>query len=236
MSGERFLPAIAAALADVQSEGENISTLSMVKLFEKILMVFDHLGPVLHFAKQDMYSKCESLKQAAANHATLKQLVEADKAAGVVTKKNSCGRNLHRLNAVLCFMRLLLSKLLEDVNISIKDAASFAYDQALSPIHPYVVRTAVWAGMYVLPSRQVFMTSIGETEESALEPSTTFTTGSPAVEAAILALYDEPMPASDVAPTSMFTASSWWGTTATAKADAVAEAGPPTTATNDLPS
>jgi hypothetical protein len=52
MSGERFLPAIAAALADVQSEGKNISTINMVKLFEKILMVFDHLGPVLHFAKQ----------------------------------------------------------------------------------------------------------------------------------------------------------------------------------------
>jgi hypothetical protein len=133
-------------------------------------------------------------------------------------------------------VNVLISRTLILTLPSAQDAASFAYDQALSPIHPYVVRTAVWAGMYVLPSRQVFMTSIGETEESALEPSTTFTTGSPAVEAAILALYDEPMPASDVAPTSMFTASSWWGTTATAKADAVAEAGPPTTATNDLPS
>ncbi|GAX75706.1 hypothetical protein CEUSTIGMA_g3149.t1 [Chlamydomonas eustigma] len=236
MSGERFLPAIAAALADVQNEGDSISTLSMVKLFEKILMVFDHLGPVLLFAKQDMYSKCESLKQAAATHATLKQMVEADKAAGVVTKKNSCGRNLHRLNAVLTFMRLLLFKLLEDANISIKDAASFAYQQALSPIHPYVVRTAVWAGMYVLPSRQVFMTSIGETEESAREPSTTFTNGAEAVEAAILALYDEPMPASDVAPTSMFTTASWWGGSATAKADAATEVGTsaPITSTQPL--
>ena len=81
------------------------------------------------------------------------------------------------------------------------------------------MQTAVWAGMYVLPSRQAFMLSIGESEESARETAGVFVSGAPAVEAAVLALYDTAMPASDAAPTSMF-ASSWWGTTAAAPAPA----------------
>ena len=46
-----FLNAIADALAAVRAQGEEISTAAMVELFEAILKVFDHLGPVLHFAK-----------------------------------------------------------------------------------------------------------------------------------------------------------------------------------------
>jgi hypothetical protein len=60
-----------------------------------------------------MQTKCDSLKVGAAKHATLRGLVDADKKAGIVTQKNSCGRNLHRLNSVLAFMRLLLAKLME---------------------------------------------------------------------------------------------------------------------------
>lgn len=38
----------------------------------------------------------------------------------MITLKNSCGRNLHRLNAVLAFMRLLLDKLLQNASTSVK--------------------------------------------------------------------------------------------------------------------
>lgn len=135
-------------------------------------------------------------------------------AAGRVTVKDSCARNLHRLLCVVTFMRVLLEKLAESESVSIKDAASAAYEavrglqqhlntpclwivtssnfdslfmashatifiglfalhpcyntpvlflcslQSLSPIHIYVVRAAVWAGMYVLPSRAAFMQSV----------------------------------------------------------------------------
>ena len=74
---QRFLPRIASALAAVREQGDEISTASMAALFDSIITVFDHLGPVLHFAKQDMHSKCESLKEAAATHATLRGLVDA---------------------------------------------------------------------------------------------------------------------------------------------------------------
>ena len=44
----------------------------------------------------------------------------ADTQAGTLTQKNSCARNLHRLNAVLTFMRLLLARLITDSQVSIK--------------------------------------------------------------------------------------------------------------------
>jgi len=32
--------------------------------------------------------------------------------------------------------------------------------QSLAPVHPYMVRTAVWAGMYILPTRASFMQQV----------------------------------------------------------------------------
>lgn len=68
--------------------------------------------------------------------------------------------------------------------------------------------------MYLLPTRQGFLDSIGETEESARAPAAEFSSGAEQVEKLILALYDIPMPASDVAPTNMF--AGWWGSPAAA--------------------
>lgn len=73
----RFLPSIATALAAVQQQGNEITTNSIANLFDSIILIFDYLGPVLHFAKHDMHSKCESLKKASEQHATLRALVEA---------------------------------------------------------------------------------------------------------------------------------------------------------------
>lgn len=58
------------------------------------------------------------------------------------------------------------------------------------------------------------MHSIGETEESAKGSADAFVMGAPAIEAAVLGLYDAPMPASDVAPASMFGSGWGWGAAA----------------------
>ena len=73
----RFLPSIAAALAAVQQQGDEITTVAIANLFDSIILIFDYLGPVLHFAKHDMHSKCESLKKASGQYATLRDLVDA---------------------------------------------------------------------------------------------------------------------------------------------------------------
>lgn len=117
---QKFIPSIAEGLRLVQSAGQELRTMDFVELIDRIITVFDHLGPVLVFAKQDMHTKAESLRQAAPTHPKLQDIVKADKAAGILTQKNSRARNLHRLTAVLHFMRLLLSKLLEAPTISVK--------------------------------------------------------------------------------------------------------------------
>ena len=214
MSADRFLPRICLALQRVLDQGDDISTLQFTELMQTVMEVFDLLGPVLYFAKSELATKCESLKKRAETHGTLRELVQADKDSGTVTTKNSPARNLHRLNSVLTFMRILLDKLCKDQTTTPKDAATIAYQEALAPIHPYIVQTAVWAGMYALPTRDGFLQSIKETEESAKASATLFVGGAPKVEGIILAMYDGAMPASDTAPAALGgggVMGSWWG-------------------------
>lgn len=220
-AADRFLPRICEALNSVLEQGDGITTLDFTRLMEVVMEVFDLLGPVLYFAKSELQTKCESLKKRAETHGTLRELVQADKDTGTVAVKNSPARNLHRLNSVLTFMRILLEKLHQDTTTSPKDAATAAYQEALAPIHPYIVQTAVWAGMYTLPTRESFLQTLKETEESAKTSALRFVGGAPKVEGIILGMYDAAMPASDAAPASLGGGGmmgSWWGSTAPAPA------------------
>lgn len=97
-----------------------MSTMAVVNMVEKIIRVFDYLGAVLSFAKSDMHAKCESLRAIAPMRPTLQDIITADVEARVVTKKNSCGRNLHRLTGVIRFLRLFLEQLLKSPSITLK--------------------------------------------------------------------------------------------------------------------
>ncbi|KAK4765187.1 hypothetical protein SAY86_026277 [Trapa natans] len=46
---------------------------------------------------------------------------------------------------------------------SLKNAATTAYSQVCAPYHTWAVRTAVYAGMYTLPSRDQLLLKLGET-------------------------------------------------------------------------
>jgi len=203
-------------MTEVHEEGVEITTESFTKLIDQVVRVFDYLGTVLHFAKSDMLTKNESLKAVQGKHKLLIDVVQADKAAGCATVKDSCARNLHRLVCVVTFMRVLLEKLAEGEGVSVKDAATAAYEASLAPIHTYVVRTAVWAGMYVLPSRASFMEQIGETEASARDMALRFLACSKEVERAVHHLFAGiDMPAST--PSSNILSGLWGGgSTATA--------------------
>jgi hypothetical protein len=251
----RFLALIAEGVREVAAQLEQgVQTGALAQLVDHITIVFDHLGPVLHFAKAEMHSKCETLKAKAKACPMLADIVAADRKAGTLAVKNSAARNLHRLTTVIMFMRKLLEKLLLDQACSLKvggldacmawrwlegahphgatpsplslplssqDATSHAYEHSLAPIHPYVVRTAVWAGMYVLPTREAFMQSLGESEASARPYAEEYVAGAAKIEQVILALYGcNEMPASEAVPAGLFSSStsSWgsWGWGATA--------------------
>lgn len=61
-----------------------------------------------------------------------------------------------------------------------------------------MVRTAVWAGLYALPTKEAFMKSINESYESAKEGASEFTSGAEGVVSEVDKLFDVAMPASDV--------------------------------------
>ncbi len=65
-------------------------------------------------------------------------------------------------------------------------------------MHSWVVRAGVKTGMLGLPSRETFLTSIGESEESAIQHADGFTVAADAIVAAIDNLYmGVEMPRSD---------------------------------------
>lgn len=138
-----------------------------VESAEAILPFFDHLGPVFSVARHEFTSKLATLREASASYARLSDVVRADAAQQRSTAKNSCTRNLHRIAAAISFIKILFNRLLRSPDALLRDAASEAYEATLAPFHTLFIRGAVRAGMLTLPSREHFMASIGETEESA---------------------------------------------------------------------
>ncbi|GLC37363.1 hypothetical protein PLESTB_001595300 [Pleodorina starrii] len=196
----RYLEGLAASLLVVHQQGDAIASADFASLCEHILEAFDHLGTIMYFAKLEMGGKVESIKRVSAQLITLREVVEVDIRANRATNKGSCARNLHRLMLVITFVRLMLSNLLENPSMQLKDALWNAYQGSLSPIHTYMVRTAVWAGLVTMPSRETFMRSIGETEESARAHVPAVVAAAGEVVARLETLYGNGlrMPASDV--------------------------------------
>lgn len=192
----KFLPALTEAAKKVAAQGGSIDTLDFTNLCDTMIMVFDYLGTVFYFAKTEMQGKTDSLKEAAKQHAKLNDIVVADRAAGKVTTKNSCARNLHRLMSALDFVTILLEKLVDNPTVTVGAATSAAYDATLAEIHTMIVRTAIRAGLWALPSRDAFISSIGETEETAKPHATVFIENSRQIAKNIAAFYQETMPAS----------------------------------------
>ena len=156
------------------------------------------------FLTQPTHQQRETLIAVAPSCPTLKSIVEKAKTDGNITIKNSPGRNLHRLINSIAFITEIFKGLL--INKNLKDAVSIAYDNTLSQLHNWVVRTGIKAGMIGLPSREHFLESIGETEESAREHGQAFVVAAEKLLGHINSLYDGvTMPRSD------FTMNSLWG-------------------------
>lgn len=134
---------------------------------EAILPMFDHLGPVFGVARSEFSSKLSSLVGASAKFEHLTAMIAADVAARCATSKNSCTRNLHRLLSAILFTKLLLERLLRSPEVALREAAAEAYEASIAPFHTGLIRGIVRAGMLTLPSREGFLVSIGESEESA---------------------------------------------------------------------
>lgn len=161
-----FLHKLSIAFKAVDT-GNDVPTHGFAQACKAILPVFDNLGAVFSLTKSEFTAKQESLEKIAPQLSTLSAVIAADKKAGTVTVKGSPSRNLHRLLASISFIAMLLQNLGADPKCTLHTAAANAYSGSMAHMHNFVVRTAVKASMYTLPTREYFLKSIGETEASA---------------------------------------------------------------------
>lgn len=86
-----------------------------------------------------------------------------------------------------------------EAHITLREAASCAYEAALAPFHTTIVKGVVRAGMLTLPSKEHFIASIGESEETAAERAREVVSACQEVHSSVSRLFDGiEMPASSV--------------------------------------
>lgn len=95
------------------------------------------------------------------------------------------------------FITILMTELTKSLTTPLKDAAHVAYQEALAPIHTKILQGIVVAGLLALPSRNSFLQSVQETEETAKERVAILVPLVEQLVARINVLYDEDMPVSN---------------------------------------
>ncbi|XP_051149530.1 ACD11 homolog protein-like isoform X2 [Andrographis paniculata] len=115
-----------------------------------VSILFGCLGIAFKFAELEYSHKVRNLAEASDRYKTLNSILECDLQNGSVKTQGSLTRNLRRVR-VSC----------------LKEAASEAYGRTCAPYHTWAVRTAAYAGMYALPTRDQLLLKLNESSESA---------------------------------------------------------------------
>ncbi|KDD75016.1 hypothetical protein H632_c923p1 [Helicosporidium sp. ATCC 50920] len=193
--GSSLLPQLTQSFVELGRQCP-IKTQDFTDACGAVIPIFDHIGSVFVIAKHEFSSKRESLVALAPTMTTLSDVVEAGRKDGSIMIKGSPGRNLHRLMNSILFISHIFQNL--EKGMLLREAVSDAYDATLAQIHTWVVRAGIKAGMIALPTRENFLKSLGETEETARQHAHSFVDAARLVVAHIEELYDGvAMPRSD---------------------------------------
>ncbi|KAL4433930.1 hypothetical protein ABPG75_000371 [Micractinium tetrahymenae] len=202
-SPDHWLPTMTQAFMALDSSTHAINTAEFATAMEKVLPIFEKIGTVFLFARHEMHTKIDTIKAVQAQMASLDQVVAAGKQDGTITQKNSPARNVHRLLNTLNFIAAIFQNLAK--GMALKDAVSDAYDRTLAQIHAWVVRAGIKTGMMALPTREHFLASIGETEESARQHAEGFVDAAHKLVGLVEKLYEGvEMPRSDFSMSSLW--------------------------------
>ncbi|KAG6398942.1 hypothetical protein SASPL_140414 [Salvia splendens] len=146
-----------------------------------VSVLFGCLGISFKFAEMEYVSKVNDLAEASQRYRTLNSVLDYDTQNNSVRTQGSLSRNLRRVRQGLdliraLFQNFLSSKLFDNATYTygaahsdycLKDAASAAYAKTCAPYHSWAVKTAAYAGMYALPTRDQLLVKLNETEKSA---------------------------------------------------------------------
>jgi len=166
------MPATARAfkLCLREVEEKELSLKTYTAALDYIPAVFEHLGSVFSFAKKDLDEKISLLQgRASESDLTLKGAIHADFENDKAYAGCSNSRTLHRVTNAVKFVHLLLKDMLreESKKEHLRVSAKRAYQGSIEYYLAWPVKRAIALGLYMLPSRQKFLKSIGEDEDSA---------------------------------------------------------------------
>ncbi|KAF8094033.1 hypothetical protein N665_0371s0016 [Sinapis alba] len=132
-----------------------------------VSVLFGCLGFAFKFAEMEYVSKVRDLVEASKTFDTLQNILDLDVMNQTVKTQGSYSRNLRRVRLGLDLIRAIFEQfLMTNEYYSLKDAATKAYTQVCAPFHTWTVRTAVYAGMYTLPTRDQLLLRLNETDQS----------------------------------------------------------------------
>ncbi|CAK8574099.1 unnamed protein product [Lathyrus sativus] len=132
-----------------------------------VTVLFRCLGLAFKFAEMEYVSKLHGLVEASKRYQMLQDIIDHDVANDTVKTSGSYSRNLRRVRQGIDLVRAIFEQLLTTSDISLKEVASTAYGEVCAPYHSWTVRTAVYAGMYTLPTRDQLFLKLNETEKTA---------------------------------------------------------------------
>ncbi|OWM89358.1 ACD11 homolog protein [Punica granatum] len=132
-----------------------------------VSVLFNCLGLAFKFAEMEYVAKVRDLMEASKIYTTLYNVLDRDVANRTVKTQGSHTRNLRRVRQGLDLIRALFEQFLSSNDYSLKNAATTAYSRVCAPYHTWAVRTAVYAGMYTLPSREQLLLKLHETDQTA---------------------------------------------------------------------
>ncbi|XP_010551276.2 PREDICTED: ACD11 homolog protein [Tarenaya hassleriana] len=131
-----------------------------------VSVLFECLGLAFKFAEMEYVSKVRNLIEASKTFNTLQDILDLDVENDTVKTPGSNSRNLRRVRQGLDLIRAIFEQFLTTDGYSLKDAATTAYTEVCAPFHTWAVRTAVYAGMYTLPTREQLLVRLNETDRS----------------------------------------------------------------------
>ncbi|XP_042482826.1 ACD11 homolog protein [Macadamia integrifolia] len=164
------LSAIADAFEElaktISTSSEDLRLVPFSDACSLVSVLFGCLGIAFKFAELEYVAKVRDLVEASKTYGTLKNILDHDIANDSVRTPGSHSRNLRRVRQGLDLIRALFENFLTSDDLSLREAASTAYAQVCAPYHKWAVRTAVFAGMYALPTRQRLVEQLNETDHS----------------------------------------------------------------------
>ncbi|CAB4276548.1 unnamed protein product [Prunus armeniaca] len=166
MANEKPLRKISQAFkeleAAVNSQTAEIEVAPFSSACSLVSPLFGCLGIAFKFAEIDYVAKVHDLAEASKSISTLPVLLDRDIEGDSVRKAGSHSRNLLRVKRGLDMVRVLFEQIIVTKGNSLKDAASKAYAQVFAPHHGWVIRKAVAAGMYALPTKEQLLHKLNE--------------------------------------------------------------------------